>query len=69
MIVHAGQEAELPLKTMQEDGKDLDSEVRHVLVRLFWRRTSSMWCPRVPLWLVVSTLDVLRLKVAEVDKR
>jgi hypothetical protein len=66
-LVRAGQEAELPLKTMQEDGKELDSEVRHVFVRLFWRRTGSMWCPRVPLWLAVSTLDVLRLKVAEVN--
>jgi hypothetical protein len=64
-LIKPGQEVELPLLTQAKDGMPMDAEDRWALILLYWRKTSSMRCPRLPLCLLVKTSDVVRLSGAE----
>lgn len=59
--------ADLHLLTMVEGGRSLDNEDRPVWMFVFWRRTGSMWLPRIPLMLHAKTSEITRLSGAVVD--
>jgi hypothetical protein len=61
------QKVELPITPRAEDGTPMDAVDRNVLFLLYWRRNSSMWWARFPLWLWVRTGAVIRLGGAEVS--
>lgn len=65
-FVLPGEVVELPLTTRVEGDKQLDSVDRSVFILIYWRRTSSMRWPRLPLWLWLKTSDVTKLAAAEV---
>jgi hypothetical protein len=62
-MVRPGDEVELPLRT--RDSRELDSD-RGGLIVIRWKKTSSMWCPRIPLFLWFKANQLVKLKGAEV---
>jgi hypothetical protein len=65
-MVRPGDEIELPLKTRSKEGRELDTDDRRGLIVIRWKRTSSMWCPRIPLFLWFKTSQLTKLRGAKV---
>lgn len=61
-VIRPGDEVELPLRTR---GRELDNDDRRGLIVIRWKRTSSMWFPRIPLFLWFKTNQLKKLRVAE----
>jgi hypothetical protein len=59
--------ADLPLIPRFKDGRAMDNDDRRFWIFVFWRRTGSMWLPRIPLLLRMRTSQITRLSGAEVD--
>jgi hypothetical protein len=61
------QTVEMPLSIIKDkDGTDLDKADEPVLVRIYWRRSGSMWLRRLPLSVNVKPGDITLMSAAEI---
>lgn len=67
-IVAPGQTVEMPLSIIQDQhGADLDKEDEQpILVRIYWRRSGSMWLCPIPLCIRVKAGEMTLMSAAEI---
>jgi hypothetical protein len=65
VLLPPGKEHSLPIIELPKNiDAPIDTTGRRILFLIYWRKTSSMWLPQIPVWNWTSTDDIKRIAAA-----